>query len=140
MAAEVDRLMTKNTGIDPNLSENHIRCFCHKIALILNAGIKAIQLSSNGLVPSQGQVLGLVPGLAPILEESEEIEDAPQFTVEDVILGVENNNQVETENNNDEVINDMDSEDPDSWEETREGKNRVDKILKKVNSWLRFQI
>jgi hypothetical protein len=74
MASEVDRLMFKNTGINPHLAKNHIRCFCHKISLILNAGFKSTQLSTSGLLPSQVANLGFVPSLSAIFEESEEIE------------------------------------------------------------------
>ncbi|KAA1064241.1 hypothetical protein PGTUg99_016570 [Puccinia graminis f. sp. tritici] len=133
MASEVDRLMIKNTGINPHLSKNHIRCFCHKIALILNAGLKSTQLPTSGLLPSQVENLGFVPRLSPIIEESEEIEEAPQFTVEDIILGVDDNHQVEHEANDEDVIDGMDSADPESWEKAEEGKNTLDKILKKVD-------
>ncbi|KAA1102768.1 hypothetical protein PGTUg99_035523 [Puccinia graminis f. sp. tritici] len=125
--------MFKNTGINPHLSENHIRCFCHKIALILNAGLKSTQLPTSGLLPSQVENLGFVPRLAPIIEESEEIEEVPHFTVEDVILGVDDNHQVEHEANDKDVIDGMDSADPESWEKAEEGKNPLDKILKKVD-------
>ncbi|KAA1115984.1 hypothetical protein PGTUg99_029249 [Puccinia graminis f. sp. tritici] len=49
MASEVDLLISKKTRVSPNLSANHIWCFCHKIALILNAGLKALQLTNKGL-------------------------------------------------------------------------------------------
>ncbi|KAA1107478.1 hypothetical protein PGT21_015090 [Puccinia graminis f. sp. tritici] len=133
MASEVDRLMIKNTGINPHLSQNHIRCFCHKITLIINAGLKSTQLPTSGLLPSQVKNLGFVPILAPIIEESEEIEEVPHFTVEDVILGVDDNHQVEHEANDEDVIDGMDSADLESWEKAEEGKNPLDKILKKVD-------
>ncbi|KAI7949857.1 hypothetical protein MJO28_008678 [Puccinia striiformis f. sp. tritici] len=69
MASEVDWLLLKDTGIDPNLTENHVQCMCHKIALILNAGLQSIQISSKGFVPTQLDILGLVPGIAPIIED-----------------------------------------------------------------------
>jgi hypothetical protein len=86
---DVDRLMIKNTGIILHLSKNDIRCFCHKITLILNAGLESTQLSIIGLIPSQVKNLGFVTQLAPIIEE------VPQFTVEDIILGVGKNDQAE---------------------------------------------
>jgi hypothetical protein len=135
MASEVDRLIFKNTGINPHLSENHIWCFCHKIALILNAGLKSTQLPTSGLLPSQVKNLGFVPRLATIIEESEEIEEVPQFTVEDVILGVDDDCQVEHKANDKDVIDGMDR-DPESGEKAEEGKNPLDKILKKVKQLL----
>ena len=72
MTAEVDRLIYKETGINPNLISNHIRCICHKIALILTAGLKAINTNPEGLTWSQKSTLGFVPALMPILEESGE--------------------------------------------------------------------
>ncbi|OAV97818.1 hypothetical protein PTTG_01326, partial [Puccinia triticina 1-1 BBBD Race 1] len=76
MAAEVDRLILKNTGTDIDLSSNHIRCFCHKIALILNAGLKALDLSPSGLTKQKHSTLGFVPGLDAIVEESNIIDDS----------------------------------------------------------------
>ncbi|PLW37682.1 hypothetical protein PCASD_12206 [Puccinia coronata f. sp. avenae] len=133
MAAEIDRLISKKTGNNPHLSKNHIRCFCHKVALILNAGLQSIQLSTKGLVQSQNETLGYVPDLAPILEDSEETEEASQFAVEDVILGSDNNNQICNSTNKEDSLDVTGSDDPESWETPAEGKNPVDKILKKVD-------
>jgi hypothetical protein len=82
------------------------------------------------LLPSQIENLGFVPRLAPI------IEGVPQFTVEDVILGAEENCQVEHEANDEDVIDGMGSADPKSWEKAEEGVNSLDEILKKVNQLL----
>ncbi|PLW09996.1 hypothetical protein PCANC_19779 [Puccinia coronata f. sp. avenae] len=38
MTAAVDWIILEKTGTDLNLTSNHIRCFCHKVALILTAG------------------------------------------------------------------------------------------------------
>ncbi|KAA1097944.1 hypothetical protein PGT21_024738 [Puccinia graminis f. sp. tritici] len=40
-----------------NLSENHIRCFTHNLALILNAGLKSITITPKGLVLGKDLVL-----------------------------------------------------------------------------------
>ncbi|POW00195.1 hypothetical protein PSTT_13297 [Puccinia striiformis] len=101
MASEVDWLLLKDTGIDPNLTENHVQCMCHKIALILNAGLQSIQISSKGFVPTQLDILGLVPGIAPIIEESKEVEEAACFVGKDVILG-SNNDQEDHNTHSDE--------------------------------------
>jgi hypothetical protein len=52
-----------------NLKSNHIRCFCHKLTLILNAGLKAINLGTEGLTKDKQGNLGFVPKLALIAEE-----------------------------------------------------------------------
>ncbi|PLW50689.1 hypothetical protein PCASD_00718 [Puccinia coronata f. sp. avenae] len=76
MAAEVDRLIYKKTGVRLNISQNHIRCFCHKLALILNAGLKALELASEGITKTKKSTLGFVPGLVSIDEAPEEVIDA----------------------------------------------------------------
>ncbi|EFP92764.2 uncharacterized protein PGTG_18648 [Puccinia graminis f. sp. tritici CRL 75-36-700-3] len=115
MASEVDRPMIKSTGINLHLSKNHIQFFCHKITLILNAGLKSTQLSTSGLVLSQDKNLGFVPRLAPIIEESEDIKGVPQFTVKDGILGANYNYQVEHKVNDKDLIDGRYSADPESW-------------------------
>ncbi|PLW48282.1 hypothetical protein PCANC_12883 [Puccinia coronata f. sp. avenae] len=87
MAAEVDQLILAKTGSDINLSANHIKCFCHKVALILNAGLKAISVGNNGLVKSKKATLGFVPGLVSTTEEFKVPDNPDTFkeegTVED---------------------------------------------------------
>ncbi|POW15776.1 hypothetical protein PSHT_07007 [Puccinia striiformis] len=119
MASEVDRLIKKKTGIDPNLSENHIRCYCHKIALILNAGLQSIKLSTKEFIPFKEEILGFAPGLLPIAEESEEIEPKDHFVQEDAILDEEHNQQ-DTDNNEENCEDDSSSQ------------NTVGSILEKV--------
>ncbi|KAH9455015.1 hypothetical protein Pst134EA_022496 [Puccinia striiformis f. sp. tritici] len=119
MASEVDRLIKKKTGIDPNLSENHIRCYCHKIALILNAGLQSIKLSTKEFIPFKEEILGFAPGLLPIAEESEEIEPKDHFVQEDAILDEEHNQQ-DTDNNEKNCEDDSSSQ------------NTVGSILEKV--------
>ncbi|KNF03411.1 hypothetical protein PSTG_03351 [Puccinia striiformis f. sp. tritici PST-78] len=128
MASEVNRLLIKKTGIDPNLLRNHIRCVCHKIALIINAGLQSIQLSTRGLVLTQFDEHGSVPRLAPILEESKHVEEVVEVTVEDVLVGSDSTR--EEHYNNDDVLEANEDEHPDSWETSEEGKNPVNTILK----------
>ncbi|KAI9612507.1 hypothetical protein H4Q26_007664 [Puccinia striiformis f. sp. tritici PST-130] len=85
MATEVNRLILKKTGVYLDLEANHIRFFCHKLALILNAGLQALSLATDGYLPSR-ETLGFVPNLLPITEESSEIEPTDHFVVEDVVL------------------------------------------------------
>ncbi|PLW45813.1 hypothetical protein PCASD_04746 [Puccinia coronata f. sp. avenae] len=69
MTTEVDRLVCKKTGTDMNLKSNHIQCFCHKLALIPNAGLKAIDVGTEGLTKDKQGTLRFVPKLASIAEE-----------------------------------------------------------------------
>ncbi|PLW44151.1 hypothetical protein PCASD_09567 [Puccinia coronata f. sp. avenae] len=126
MTHAVDRLIFKKTGVNPNLSESHIRCICNKIALIHNKGLKAIQLSSKSLVSlnKNTSTLGFVPNLTPIMEESKELEPSEEFVAEDVILEEENcEEEVESSNGRNKV-----EERP---EDPATSKNWVDEILKK---------
>ncbi|PLW10235.1 hypothetical protein PCASD_06266 [Puccinia coronata f. sp. avenae] len=80
MTAAIDSTILQKSGKDLGLENAHIRCFCHKIALILSAGLKAINLPSEGLV-KEGKTLGFVPALKTIHEESGDSE--PNKTPED---------------------------------------------------------
>ncbi|OAV85512.1 hypothetical protein PTTG_30470, partial [Puccinia triticina 1-1 BBBD Race 1] len=73
MTAEADRLITKKTGTNPGLSDNHIRCVCHKIALIITAGLKAIRTETEGLTKTKKKTLGFVPQLDAITESNNEL-------------------------------------------------------------------
>jgi hypothetical protein len=72
MTSEVDCLIFKKTCVDLRISKNHIKCFCHKIALILAAGFKAIELGAKEVKTRKESTLGFVPHLQPIVEESEQ--------------------------------------------------------------------
>ncbi|KNE97541.1 hypothetical protein PSTG_09236 [Puccinia striiformis f. sp. tritici PST-78] len=85
MASEVDRLVRQKTGTELNLADNHIRCFCHKVALILNAGLKAIDIGDDGLAEPEKATLGFVPELLPVTEEPDNIDVLDQFKEEVVI-------------------------------------------------------
>jgi hypothetical protein len=54
----------------------HIQCFCHKIALILSAGLKAIDLPTKVLT-KKIDALGFVPALGKIIETDKPIENNP---------------------------------------------------------------
>jgi hypothetical protein len=125
MASEVNRLILNKTGIDINLSENHIRCFCHKIALILNAGLKSIKLAANKLITFKESTLGFVPGLSPIEEESEESEKmTDQFVQEDVFLDKDSSNTDEAGDDGDGLEREPPVPTPSS--------NKIHRILEKV--------
>jgi cobalamin biosynthesis protein CobT len=132
MAAKVNQLIYKKTGVRLRISQNHIRCFCHKVALILNSGLKALEVSSDGITKTKNSTLGYVPWLASICEQSEEIVDA------------EENNEFASD---DEIGSDLDeadeqdhcnSDEENVSEETMyKSKNHTAQVLKKVcNSFL----
>ncbi|OAV93847.1 hypothetical protein PTTG_27178 [Puccinia triticina 1-1 BBBD Race 1] len=73
LAAEVDWIILKETATYLNLSDSHIRCFCHKVALIVNAGLRALSLSSTGLNKTKKATLGYVPELDAIEEDNKTI-------------------------------------------------------------------
>ncbi|OAV85625.1 hypothetical protein PTTG_30386, partial [Puccinia triticina 1-1 BBBD Race 1] len=50
----------------------HIRCFCHKLALIVNAGLNALSLKTLPPEKTKESVLGFFPILGRISEEAEE--------------------------------------------------------------------
>jgi hypothetical protein len=130
MAREVDWLIFKKSSIKMNITDNHIRCICHKIALILNASLKSIHLSDNKLVPSTEATLGFVPGLASIPEELEDDEEMDHFEMEDVVLAPDGDNKSDDDGAKDEGQNKNNCTETKALEI---GTNRIDKILKKVD-------
>ncbi|KAI7962373.1 hypothetical protein MJO28_000467 [Puccinia striiformis f. sp. tritici] len=132
MTVEVDRLIAEKLGVDLNLASNHVRCFCHKIALILTAGLKAIDISTEGLTPEKQETLGFIPKLNAIVEEPED---------QDVLV-------INSDSEEDDILEDgpddsegeSDNEEPGRSQEnrsnqnrTQEGRSRVSMVLKKVD-------
>ncbi|KAA1088631.1 hypothetical protein PGTUg99_010632 [Puccinia graminis f. sp. tritici] len=78
MTAKVDRLITKKKSFNPNLREKHIRCVCHKIALILTAGFKVLNTESKRLRKSK-ETLGYLPLLDSIPEDETDGNDSGAF-------------------------------------------------------------
>ncbi|KAA1115025.1 hypothetical protein PGT21_029691 [Puccinia graminis f. sp. tritici] len=60
---------TPKSKWDP--STMHIRCFCHKIALIVNAGLAALSLKTLPPGKTKESVLGFFPVLGRLTEEQE---------------------------------------------------------------------
>ncbi|KAH9462365.1 hypothetical protein Pst134EB_006263 [Puccinia striiformis f. sp. tritici] len=56
-------------------STMHIRCVCHKFALIVNAGLAALSLKTLPPGKTKESVLGFFPALGKMVEEPEEDED-----------------------------------------------------------------
>ncbi|KAH9467184.1 hypothetical protein Pst134EA_000999 [Puccinia striiformis f. sp. tritici] len=100
-----------------NISKNQIRCICHELALILNAGLKVITITPKGLVASKESTLGFVPGLSAISKEFHEIEKTKQFE-EEVFI-------------EDEHV-DSETDSSSDTEEAPGNTNRINPVLKKV--------
>ncbi|KNE88439.1 hypothetical protein PSTG_18160, partial [Puccinia striiformis f. sp. tritici PST-78] len=69
-----------------DVQKNHHRCICHVIALILGAGLRALQLSKHMVRPEKTDKY--FPALDPITEESEgedDIADSPDEEITEVI-------------------------------------------------------
>ncbi|KAA1131534.1 hypothetical protein PGTUg99_028619 [Puccinia graminis f. sp. tritici] len=131
MASEVDLLISKKTRASPNLSANHIWCFCHKIALILNTGLKALQLINKGLIESRGNTLGFSPDLASIIKESEEPEEPNQVVAEDMAMKFCPQGQVKNRTGSDGGDGEGD---PNSSDIPANGGSNIDTVLKKITS------
>ncbi|POV99055.1 hypothetical protein PSHT_13697 [Puccinia striiformis] len=122
MASEVDRLVRQKTGTELNLADNHIRCFCHKVALILNAGLKAIDIGDDGLAEPEKATLGFVPELLPVTEEPDNIDVLDQFK-EEVVIPLDDGGESDSEVSDDKANT-----------STQSTRNRIAVILKKVDT------
>ncbi|PLW37678.1 hypothetical protein PCASD_12202 [Puccinia coronata f. sp. avenae] len=123
LTAEVDQLVAKKTSINLLLTRNHIRCFCHKVALILKAGLHYINIEKKGLTKEKKITLGFVPGLDTIGKDVEIKETGA--------------NQFDGDLDGDGDDIEMGNEESDSKSKVEAPleiqKNRVSQILKKVN-------
>jgi hypothetical protein len=72
---------TKNVDSEEGLrwdpSTMHIRCICHKLALIVNAGLWALELKTLPPRKNKESVLGFFPVLGRLEEEEEPEESQP---------------------------------------------------------------
>ncbi|PLW34243.1 hypothetical protein PCANC_19483 [Puccinia coronata f. sp. avenae] len=64
------KIIRQKKGNFNHYKTNHLRCFCHVIALILGAGLKSLKLKKNVRVPARK------PEYFPTLETIVEFEDA----------------------------------------------------------------
>ncbi|PLW52518.1 hypothetical protein PCANC_07685 [Puccinia coronata f. sp. avenae] len=130
MTAKADCLIHNKTGTRLNLCSNHIRCVCHKVALILNAGLKELNLGTQGLTQSKQSTLGYVPKLLPIAKESEETADLNESNVFEYNEKGPLDDQSEAEANSDNEIN---CNRPSTPPSATNPQNPIAGILKKVN-------
>ncbi|PLW33010.1 hypothetical protein PCASD_14900 [Puccinia coronata f. sp. avenae] len=129
LAAELNHIILKETSTKLSLSDSHIRCFCHKVALIVNAGLQALLLSSKGLNKIKKATLGFVPELFAI-EEDDEINDPPSDSQETLVGTLNNQLQV-----NKQLDQDSDDEaaDDEVNTERQSGQSNIANIFKKVD-------
>jgi hypothetical protein len=76
MTATINSIFHQKNGKDSNLADAHVQCFCHKIALILSSGLKAIDLPTE-ILTKQNKTLGFVPAMGTISKADEPIEIDP---------------------------------------------------------------
>jgi hypothetical protein len=72
----INSILHQKNGKDSNLADAHIQCFCHKIALIFSAELKAINLPAQ-ILTKQNETLGFVLALGTISKADEPIEIDP---------------------------------------------------------------
>ncbi|KAA1070652.1 hypothetical protein PGT21_020081 [Puccinia graminis f. sp. tritici] len=83
MAKQMCNLLVGNKGYQPGSwdpTSIHIRCFCHKLALIVNAGLQALSLKTLPPKREKASVLGFFPVLGKMVEEDEQdlsVQDLP---------------------------------------------------------------
>ena len=128
LAAEVDCIILKETTTKLSLSNSHIRCFCHKVALIVNAGLQSLLLSSKGLNKIKKATLGFAPKLFAI-EEDNKINDPPSDS-QDTHVGTFNdhlqvNKQLDQDSNDKAADNHVNTE-------RQSGQSNITTIFKKV--------
>jgi hypothetical protein len=72
MASEANKLIADKTDIEIKLADNHIQCFCHKIALILTGGLQAIGLEVTPPAQEKQSLVGYFPQLVQIIKDFKE--------------------------------------------------------------------
>ncbi|KAH9445775.1 hypothetical protein Pst134EB_023611, partial [Puccinia striiformis f. sp. tritici] len=80
MANELALIILSGTGTDWDVERNHHRCICHVIALILGAGLKALNVSRKMVCPEKADKA--FPSLAPYIEE---VKTGPKDEIIEVI-------------------------------------------------------
>ncbi|OAV93700.1 hypothetical protein PTTG_27257 [Puccinia triticina 1-1 BBBD Race 1] len=128
MTSEVDRLVGKKTCFNLNLSQNHIKCFCHKVALILSAGLKEIEMASEGLTRDKESTLGFVPELTSISEESKDQNDSSKQPAT-----FESDNELIESSSNESEIAPVHIEAESNPAAKRKKPNMISSVLKKVD-------
>ncbi|KAI9600564.1 hypothetical protein H4Q26_000351 [Puccinia striiformis f. sp. tritici PST-130] len=80
MANELALIILSGTGTNWDVERNHHGCICHVIALILGAGLKALNVSRKMVCPEKADKA--FPSLAPIIKE---VKTGPEDEIVEVI-------------------------------------------------------
>ncbi|POW05443.1 hypothetical protein PSTT_09660 [Puccinia striiformis] len=103
MANEMAMIFLAATGTDWDVQQNHHRCICHVIALILGAGLKALNVSKK---------MGDEPGLDNDVVGEEVNSDDEEVDPDDATPDVMADGWEEPNPNNDDEATGEDSENP----------------------------
>ncbi|PLW29148.1 hypothetical protein PCANC_22408 [Puccinia coronata f. sp. avenae] len=95
----------------------HIRCICHKLALIVNAGLAALSLKTLPPAKTKESVLGFFPLLGRLTEETESKDGQPAAGVK--VVRESNNGLVGLDVESDANYGNADDEASETGEELR---------------------
>ncbi|KAA1080702.1 hypothetical protein PGT21_017623 [Puccinia graminis f. sp. tritici] len=103
MATGVASIFRSTDSTEWDVKKNHHRCVCHVIALILGAGLKALQLSNGMIRPEKTDKY--FPSLSAITEDNEEAEETQDEgdggivdVIDDGELSEDNDNDIDPDN------------------------------------------
>ncbi|PLW39697.1 hypothetical protein PCANC_15869 [Puccinia coronata f. sp. avenae] len=150
MASRIFDLLAAKNGayaFDWRPVNMHIRCFCHKIALIVNAGLAELGISAPPPPKIKESVLGAFPfcdNMETILEEDEEEDENITSKAGAVLeIDMDEEDNLEPEHNEEELedllkqnkIEEFIPDDKGEYQATnRNESNSLDRLTKKVNA------
>ncbi|PLW10181.1 hypothetical protein PCANC_24406 [Puccinia coronata f. sp. avenae] len=109
----------------------HVRCFCHKLALVVNAGLKALSLETLPPGKAKESVLGFFPVLGKLIDEEEPEESKEISPVEKTVPHVKDYDagsksdygNADEEVKGNPIYSDNDSDDPNSISQPQPAKH-----------------
>ncbi|KAI7966513.1 hypothetical protein MJO29_002261 [Puccinia striiformis f. sp. tritici] len=127
MAKEMYDQLQSLPGANWNPARMHIKCFCHKLALIVAAGLKELGMRT----PPPPQVRRVVLGRFPLENTMETIAEEDEYDDEPVANGEE---ELEENVDEDEEIDGDDSDGDDKEEKSGDDENDSDQDEEQVGS------
>lgn len=127
MAKEMYDQLQSLPGANWNPARMHIKCFCHKLALIVAAGLKELGMRT----PPPPQVRRVVLGRFPLENTMETIAEEDEYDDEPVANGEE---ELEESVDEDEEIDGDDSDGDDKEEKSGDDENDSDQDEEQVGS------
>ncbi|POW00867.1 hypothetical protein PSHT_12846 [Puccinia striiformis] len=127
MAKEMYDQLQSLPGANWNPARMHIKCFCHKLALIVAAGLKELGMRT----PPPPQVRRVVLGRFPLENTMETIAEEDEYDDEPVANGEE---ELEESVDEDEEIDGDDSDGDDEEEKSGDDENDSDQDEEQVGS------